>query len=380
MHLVAKIASPLQLTVVERGKALSLEWNGLVLVQRNSILRALAGYALQFQLDLELLGGMASNPMGLAAMTQWMSAATQGVSMDEALEAHLQENSFLAPSAAPSLADFDVALTLLAQSDRPAIGTATYRWMSTISAHLQEMGARTGVSIPNGLVLIPSPAPVFFFGAEDASTVLQPPKAAAHANKKEQPKREQEKKQPAKKEQPKKVQPVKPAPTDEVDISALDIRVGKIVRAWHHEEADKLFCEEIDLGTETRQIASGLRPFYQTEDLQDRMVLVLCNLKKRNLVGFPSHGMVLCASNDDHTKVEFVVPPEGSQLGERVTFEGFEGEPEPENKIAKKKIFEKLSPDLKTDTQGQVIWKESVARTGSGVVKALNGMPGAHVS
>ncbi|EEC50207.1 predicted protein, partial [Phaeodactylum tricornutum CCAP 1055/1] len=102
------------------------------------------------------------------------------------------------------------------------------------------------------------------------------------------------------------------------DISAMDIRVGKIIRVWHHEEADKLFCEEIDLGTEKRQVASGLRPFYKKEDLQDRLVLVLCNLKARNLVGFPSHGMVLCASNSDHSAVEFVVPPTGSRIGERV--------------------------------------------------------------
>jgi glutamyl-tRNA synthetase len=76
-------------------------------------------------------------------------------------------------------------------------------------------------------------------------------------------------------------------------ISALDIRVGEIKRVWEHEEADKLFCEEIDVGEdEPRQIASGLRPYMKAEDLQGRKVLVLCNLKARNLVGFPSHGMV----------------------------------------------------------------------------------------
>eukprot|EP00567_Pseudictyota_dubia_P014816 CAMPEP_0197457618 /NCGR_PEP_ID=MMETSP1175-20131217/46537_1 /TAXON_ID=1003142 /ORGANISM="Triceratium dubium, Strain CCMP147" /LENGTH=58 /DNA_ID=CAMNT_0042992027 /DNA_START=1 /DNA_END=174 /DNA_ORIENTATION=+ len=58
----------------------------------------------------------------------------------------------------------------------------------------------------------------------------------------------------------------------------------------------------------------------------------------------------MCASNADHTSVEFAVPPEGAEIGERVIFEGFEGkDPEPENKVAKKKMFEKLAPDLKTD-------------------------------
>jgi tRNA-binding EMAP/Myf-like protein len=103
-------------------------------------------------------------------------------------------------------------------------------------------------------------------------------------------------------------------------------------------------------------------------------------LKKRNLVGFPSHGMVLCASNADHTAVEFVVPPPGSKPGERVLFEGHVGEPEPENKVAKKKIFEALAPDLKTDKDGQVVWKGALAKTEDGVVKALNGMSDAHVA
>lgn len=159
--------------------------------------------------------------------------------------------------------------------------------------------------------------------------------------------------------------------------------MGKIIRVWPHESADKLFCEEIDLGGgEVRQIASGLRPFCKDSDLQDRVVLVLCNLKKRNLVGFPSHGMVLCASNADHTAVEFVVPPEGSKLGERVVFDSLNADtpPEPENKVAKKKIFEAIAPDLKTDESGNVVWKTHVAKTSAGVVQALNKMPNASVS
>jgi len=116
--------------------------------------------------------------------------------------------------------------------------------------------------------------------------------------------------------------------------------------------------------------------------LLDRVVLVLCNLKKRNLVGFPSHGMVLCASNADHTAVEFVVPPTGAKLGERVVFDGLDAEaqPEPENKVAKKKIFEAIAPDFKTDESGKVIWKMHVATTSAGVVQALNKMPNASVS
>ena len=72
--------------------------------------------------------------------------------------------------------------------------------------------------------------------------------------------------------------------------------MGKIVKVWNHESADKLFCEEIDVGEDgPREIASGLRGHYTLEDMQDRLVLVVCNLKAAKIVGFSSNGMVLAA-------------------------------------------------------------------------------------
>jgi glutamyl-tRNA synthetase len=141
-------------------------------------------------------------------------------------------------------------------------------------------------------------------------------------------------------------------------ISSLDIRVGLIKKVWEHEEAEKLYCEEIDVGEdEPRQIASGLRPYLKADDMEGRKVLVLCNLKARNLVGFPSHGMVLCASNEAHTVVRLVNPPVDAKIGERVTvpdfdFETENGAPYAENKIAKKKVFEEIAPFLITNQYG----------------------------
>ena len=155
--------------------------------------------------------------------------------------------------------------------------------------------------------------------------------------------------------------PVAADPLDGYDgppITALDIRVGRINKVWVHEEADKLYCEEIDVGEdEPRLIASGLRSFMSAEDMEGRMVLVLCNLKERKLAGFPSHGMVLCASNEDHTEVKLVSVPVEAKIGERVTvpgfeFEGEDGAPYAENKVGKKKVFEKLAPFLQTSEYG----------------------------
>ena len=73
----------------------------------------------------------------------------------------------------------------------------------------------------------------------------------------------------------------------------MDIRVGRITKVWNHPEADKLFCEEVDVGNdETRVIVSGLREHYTLEQMQERLVCVVCNLKKSKLVGVDSCGMV----------------------------------------------------------------------------------------
>lgn len=87
------------------------------------------------------------------------------------------------------------------------------------------------------------------------------------------------------------------------------------------------------------------------------MVLVLCNLKVRKMLGYPSHDMVLCASNNDHFEVKLVSHPVDAKIGERVTvpgfnFDGEEAKSFAENKVGKKKIFEKLAPFLFTSEYG----------------------------
>jgi len=178
----------------------------------------------------------------------------------------------------------------------------------------------------------------------------------------------------------KKKAPQQPAAPVEIDISKLNIVVGVINKAWEHEEADKLFCEEIDVGeAEPRNIASGLRAHYKAEDLQGRRVLILANLKSRKLVGFPSHGMVLCASSDDG-KVVFVDPPAGASIGERVMVDGYNGEPATENQVIKKKMLDAIFPDLKTDSDGVACYKGVPLTAGGGPCLAEGGLPDSQVS
>lgn len=67
--------------------------------------------------------------------------------------------------------------------------------------------------------------------------------------------------------------------------------------AWQHPDADSLYVEKIDVGEpEPRTVVSGLVQFVPREQLQDRLVVLLCNLKPQKMRGVESQGMVLCAS------------------------------------------------------------------------------------
>ena len=160
------------------------------------------------------------------------------------------------------------------------------------------------------------------------------------------------------------------------DVSKLDIRVGTILSAEDHPEADSLYVESIDLGEEEgpRTIVSGLKKYISLEELTGRKVLVLANLKARNMRGIKSHGMLLCASNSDHTEVEPLSAPDSVPNGERVFFgdDQEQGDPALPNQLQKKKFWEKCQPLLKTNASGVAIFQNesSPMMTTDGPVKA----------
>ncbi|KAL9296089.1 hypothetical protein ACSQ67_021985 [Phaseolus vulgaris] len=101
----------------------------------------------------------------------------------------------------------------------------------------------------------------------------------------------------------------------------LDIRVGRILRAWKHDEADSLYVEEVDIGEpEPRIICSGLVKYIPIEHLQGKKVIVLSNLKPRNMRGVKSCGMLMAASDAKHENVELLFPPDEATPGERIWF------------------------------------------------------------
>ncbi len=96
---------------------------------------------------------------------------------------------------------------------------------------------------------------------------------------------------------------------DEIDIEAFEkvkLVVGQIVEAKKHPKADKLLVFKINLGTEVRQIVSGIAKFYNPEDLVGKKVIVVKNLKAIKLRGEESHGMLLCGSDEADSYLELV--------------------------------------------------------------------------
>lgn len=183
------------------------------------------------------------------------------------------------------------------------------------------------------------------------------------------PQDEGKKKKPEKKEKAEKKQPAPSQDEAKVDVSRLDLRIGRIVSAEKHPDADSLYVEQVDVGEAApRTVVSGLVKHIPLDQMQNRMAVLLCNLKPAKMRGVVSQAMVMCASSPD--KVEILDPPSGAVPGDRVTFQGFPGEPDKELN-PKKKVWEQVQPDLLTDAQCVATYKGAAFEVASkGVCKA----------
>ena len=98
----------------------------------------------------------------------------------------------------------------------------------------------------------------------------------------------------------------------------IDLRVAKIIKASHVEGADKLLKLELSVGDlGKRQVFAGIKSAYEPQDLDERLVILVSNLKPRQMKFGLSEGMVL-ASSDKKGGVFLVSPDEGAVEGQRV--------------------------------------------------------------
>jgi methionine--tRNA ligase beta chain len=111
-----------------------------------------------------------------------------------------------------------------------------------------------------------------------------------------------------------------PEKAEPVTIDAfrkLDLRVGTVLTAEPHPNADRLLVLKVDLGAEQRQLVAGIRAHYDPESLVGRQIVVVANLEPATLRGIESQGMILAASSGDSLVV--IAPEQRITAGAKVS-------------------------------------------------------------
>ena len=103
------------------------------------------------------------------------------------------------------------------------------------------------------------------------------------------------------------------------DFEKLQIRVGKVLECKPVEKSKKLLCSQIQIGSEVRQIVSGISKYYTPEEMVGKKLAVVTNLAPRKICGVESQGMVLCAFDDEEDTLSVLTidkdMPAGSEIG-----------------------------------------------------------------
>ena len=82
------------------------------------------------------------------------------------------------------------------------------------------------------------------------------------------------------------------------DFAKLQFQVGEVIACEAVKKSKKLLCSQVKIGSQVKQIVSGIKAYYKPEDMVGKKVMVLVNLKPAKLAGVLSEGMLLCAEND----------------------------------------------------------------------------------
>ncbi|WP_069806556.1 methionine--tRNA ligase subunit beta [Vulcanisaeta thermophila] len=102
------------------------------------------------------------------------------------------------------------------------------------------------------------------------------------------------------------------------EFDKVELRVGKVIHAERIEGSRKLLRLIIDIGSERRQIVTGLAEFYKPEDLINKYVVVVTNLEPRKIFGYESQGMILATCDEKNPTIVTIDKPQDEQVGKRV--------------------------------------------------------------
>ena len=101
------------------------------------------------------------------------------------------------------------------------------------------------------------------------------------------------------------------------DFEKLQFQVGKIISCEEVKKSKKLLCSQVQIGSQVRQIVSGIKAHYRAEEMVGKRVMVVTNLKPAKLAGILSEGMILCAEDADGN-LSLMVPEKEMPAGAEI--------------------------------------------------------------
>ena len=101
------------------------------------------------------------------------------------------------------------------------------------------------------------------------------------------------------------------------DFEKMQFQVGEIIECKAVEKSKKLLCSQVKIGSQIKQIVSGIRKHYTPEEMVGKKVMVLVNLKPAKLAGVLSEGMLLCAE-DENGKLALMTPDKAMPAGAEI--------------------------------------------------------------
>ena len=102
------------------------------------------------------------------------------------------------------------------------------------------------------------------------------------------------------------------------DFMGMQFQVGEIISCEEVPKSKKLLCSQVRIGSQVKQIVSGIRSAYTAEEMVGKKVMTLVNLKPAKLAGVLSEGMLLCAS-DENGKLVLMVPEKDMPAGAEIS-------------------------------------------------------------
>ena len=101
------------------------------------------------------------------------------------------------------------------------------------------------------------------------------------------------------------------------DFMKMQFQVGEILSCEEVKKSKKLLCSQVKVGSQVRQIVSGIKAHYTAEEMVGKKVMVLVNLKPAKLAGVVSEGMILCAENENG-ELALMVPEKDMPAGAEI--------------------------------------------------------------